>query len=100
MFVEEVSTVNPFVYRFLTKRQSAEIATVSATISSKHSYSARICPQGRTESRRSETAVLLPWCEYGGPCAKFAMVEKSSRIAAALQLAAYQRNVVFMEMLT
>jgi hypothetical protein len=44
MIGEEMSTVRSFIYRFLTKLQSAEIATVSATISFKHPCSARICP--------------------------------------------------------
>jgi hypothetical protein len=44
MIGEEMSTVRSFIYRFLTKRQSAEIATVSATISFKYPCSARICP--------------------------------------------------------
>jgi hypothetical protein len=46
----EMSTVRPFIYRFLTKLQSAEIATASATISflismlTEHRYSPNDIP--------------------------------------------------------
>ena len=75
MFGEEMRTVRPLIYRFLTKRQGAEIATVSASTSFKRPYYGTNMPPRHTESRRSGMAVLRPWCEYGGPCAKFAMVQ-------------------------